>query len=148
MGNHRWDLRDPAAALTGIARRHQLRPGMVIVGLIELPNTIQHLLDTTVLYDADRPPDEARHCAVLIRRAANRLFGPRVVIGTPRHAFLTVVVRRGPLRLSSADRRWWEGWRQAEHELPVFDGTLVVMTEQGWRSADDQLVGFQPALAA
>lgn len=148
MATSRSDLRDPAAALAGIARRHQLRPGMVIIGLLEHPSTIQHLLDTTVLYDAAEAPEQARHCGVLIQRAAERLFGPRLILGQPRHTFLTVVVRRGPLVVTSEDQRWFDGWREAEHRLPVLDGTLVLLTDQGWMCAGNKRVGFLPALVA
>lgn len=148
MRNHQGELRDPAAVLNGIARRHQLRPGMVIVGLIELPDTIQHVLDSAVLYTTERAPAEARDCAALVREAAQRLFGPRVILGRPRHSFLTVLVQRGPLELTAADTRWVDGWQQAEHEVPVFNGKLVLLTEQGWCSADGRRRGFHPALAA
>src|SRR5262245_60000127 len=116
------DVRDLAAAVTGIAQQHQLRPGMVVVGLIELPDTIQHLLDTTVLYAEEQAPPDARHCAALIREGAERLFGPRLVLGRPRHTFLTVVARRGPLELTASDRRWLEGWQLSDLEVPVHAG--------------------------
>ena len=147
MGTKRGELRDLAAALTGITRRHQLRPGMVIVGLIELPDTIQHLLDTAVLATADRAAADVRDCAARVRDVAERLFGPRVVLGQPRHSFLTVVVRHGPLEFTATDHRWIDGWLQADHGVPVLDAALVLMTEHGWRCADNRRRGYHPALA-
>ncbi|MEQ7123550.1 hypothetical protein ABN034_03410 [Actinopolymorpha sp. B11F2] len=147
MRTQRGELRDPAAALAGIARRHRLRAGMVIIGLVELPDTIQHLLDTAVLALTDRTTDEIRHCAAAVRDTAERLFGPRVSVGPPRHSFLTVIVRSGPLEITAADRRWLEGWRQSGHDVPAFDGHVILLTEQGWRTADDRQRGYHPTLA-
>ncbi len=121
---------------------------MVIVGLVELPETIQHLLDTAVLHTAERAPAEPRDCAARICQAARQLFGPRLTLGTPRHSLLTVLVRRGALELTSTDQSWLDGWQQAELRLPVFNGKLVLLTEQGWCSADGQRRGFHPVLAA
>jgi hypothetical protein len=147
MGTERGKLRDPAAVLTGIARRHRLRAGMVIIGLVELPDTIQQLLDTTVLALTDRTGYELRHCAAIVRDTAERLFGPRVILGPPRHSFLTVIVRSGPLDLTAADRQWLDGWRESGHGVPAFDGQVILLTELGWRTADDKQRGYHPTLA-
>ncbi len=148
MDSRTGEVRDLAGVVTGIARRHRLRPGIVVVGLIELPDTIQHILDTAIIYTADCGPAEARDCAGLIRDTAQRLFGPRATLGRPRHSFLTVVVRNGPLEVTAADRRWIDGWRHADHGIPAFGGKVVLLTEQGWRSADDKRCGYHPTLAA
>jgi hypothetical protein len=148
MDRSTGELRDLAAAVTGIARCHRLTPGIVVVGLIELPDTIQHLLDTAILSMAGSGPTEARDCAGLIRRTAQRLFGPRVTLGQPRHLFLTVVVRNGPLELTAADHAWIDGWRESDHGVPAYGGKVVLLTDRGWRSAHDKRRGYHPALAA
>jgi hypothetical protein len=148
MDSSTGELRDLAAAVTRVARRHRLRPGMVVIGLFELPDTIQHLLDTAVLQTSDCGSVDARDCAALIRDTARRLFGPRTTLGRPRHLFLTVVVRHGRLEFGAADQRWIDGWLLADHETPAFGGKVVLLTEQGWRSADDKRGGYHPALAA
>jgi hypothetical protein len=148
MDRSTGELRDLAAAVTGIARCHRLTPGIVVVGLIELPDTIQHLLDTAILSAGRRVPAEARDCAGLIRSTAQRLFGPRLTLGQPRHLFLTVVVRNGPLELTAADRAWIDGWQQADHGVPAYGGRVVLLTDRGWRSAHDNRGGYHPALAA
>ncbi len=148
MGHNPWELRDPAATLDGIARRHELRPGLVIVGLVEHPDTIQQLLDTTIVYEQSPAPADVRDCAKLIRTGARRLYGPRLTAGLPRHSFVTVVIRQGATSLCVDDRRWLAGWRLSDHRLAVWTGELILLTEHGWcSSSTHHSTGAMPSLA-
>ena len=142
-----WELRDPGAAVDDIAKRHILRPGQVLVGLFELPASSQRLLDTVLAYEGDQAPTDIRECALLVRTAARDVFGGRLIVGEPRHAFVSLIVRNGPLRTTDEERRWLLGWVHASHRLPVYTGELFSLTEQGWLSAHEE-VGYHPALAA
>ena len=148
MERYPWELRDPGAAVEAIARQHVLRPGQVVVGLFELPSSIQRLLDTALVFEGDHAPTDVRDCAWLIDQAAHQVFGPRLVVGEPRHAFVTVVVRHGSLEILDDDRRWLLGWQHADHRLPAYTGELFVFTEQGWRSPAHPLRGHHPVFAA
>lgn len=148
MGHNPWELRDPAATLDGMARRHELRPGLVVVGLVEHPDTIQQLLDTTIVYEQSPAPGDVRDCAKLIRTAARRLYGPRLTAGLPRHSFVTVVIRQGAPSLCVDDRRWLAGWRLSDHRLDVWTGELILLTEHGWcSSSTHHATGAMPSLA-
>jgi hypothetical protein len=150
MTPYPWELRDPAAAVDGIARRHRLYPGVVVAALVELPSTTQQLLDTMVVYEGDDPPSDARVCALLAQEAARQLFEPRATIGPPRHSFVTIVARNGDLAFEPAEYSWLIGWQHADHRLPVYTGELILLTEQGWRAEHDHsnLTGFSPVLVA
>lgn len=142
-----WELRDPGAAVDDIAKRHIPRPGQVLVGLFELPATSQRLLDTVLAYEGNQSPTDIRECALLVREAARQVFGGRLIVGEPRHAFVTVIVRHGSLHTTDEERRWLLGWMHAGHRLPVYTGELFSLTEHGWHSAHEQ-IGHHPALAA
>jgi hypothetical protein len=151
MAPYPWELRDPAAVIDDVARQHQLRPGLIVAGLVQLPSTTQRLLDTTVIYEAEHSPADVRDCAWLAKQAAHRLFEPRVTLGPPQHSFVTIVVRNGGLDFEPTDAGWLLGWQHADHRLPVYTGELILFTEQGWHAADlrhDDLVGFSPVLVA
>jgi hypothetical protein len=150
MTPYPWELRDPAAAVDGIARRHQLHPGVVVVALVELPSTTQQLLDTTVMYEGEHPPTDARECAFLAQQAARHLFEPRATIGPPRHSFVTIVARNGDLAFEPAEYGWLIGWQHANHRLPVYTGEVMLLTEQGWCAEHDHsnLTGYSPVLVA
>lgn len=151
MDTYPWELRDPAAALDGVARQHELHPGLIIAALVEHPSTTQRLLDTTIVYEGEHAPDDVRECARLAKQAARRLFEPRATLGPPQHSFVTIVVRNGELDFEATDTGWLLGWQHADHRLPVYTGELILFTDQGWHAADlrqDDHVGFSPVLVA
>jgi len=140
-----WDVRDPSALLDEIAARHDMHAGLVVVGLVEDPPRQQRLVDSTVAWD-DRSPPEREECSDLIRSAVGRLpVVPRAI--PPRHAYTTVVCRGGRAIIGPAEAVWLYGWRYANHLQPVFQGDLLLVTDHGWCSFDDDSGGSAPRLA-
>jgi len=142
-----WDVRDPGRLLDEIVERHDLHAGLVVVGLVEDPPRQQQLLGSTVAWDGLSPPDRDE-CRELIRSAVNRLPIQADWTLPPRHAFTTVVCRSGRAIIGPAEAVWLYGWRYANHLQPVFQGDLLLVTDHGWCSFDDDSGGSTPRLAA
>jgi hypothetical protein len=49
---------------------------------------------------------------------------------------------------TSQEVRWGYGLLYGKDLLHVFTGDVLLVTEHGWRSMDDDLAGRKPALAA
>lgn len=141
-----WDLRDPAALIEAIDRMHPLRPGRVIMGLVDRPSTDQVLVDAVVVADGQPQPDDERAVKDLMEDVAHRLFIDRAGDRPPRHAFVIVVARNGRVVIRDDDDMWGWGLLYSNHLEPAFYGDMILVTEHGWRCFQDETAGRHPAL--
>jgi hypothetical protein len=145
----KWELRDPGALLEEVAHRHALHPGLVVSALVEHASTSQRLVATEVVYDDERPPLPEQH-REFVGPALQRLPIPEWTPDHPpaEHTVALVIARRGRVVFTSQEVRWGYGLLYGKDLLHVFTGDLLLVTEHGWRSMDDDLAGRKPALAA
>lgn len=143
-----WDIRDPALLITELDQRHPFRPGRVIVGLVEHPTTLQHLVASRTVWDDEQPPPDYHELNDLLRDTAIELFGDR----DPRrrtpviHTWITAICRPGRVVWGPLEHLWFLGWRYSNHLLPTFVSDTVTVTEHGWRMHGDDIAGTTPAL--
>ena len=143
-----FELRDPRQLLQDVCRAGPLVEGDLLIVLIEEPSARQHVvavrrlaarqwqgLDQMDRSDVFR--EEARALPLDVRRGE-----------PPRHLLLTILVRRGLTVLDGTDAEVLDGWRYANHLMPVFDGGLLLVTEHGWYDWLTGLAGHTPALVA
>jgi hypothetical protein len=151
-----WQLRDPAGFLDDLSRLLPLSPGL-IVALVRRPAEEQRLLAAVPVHwnplqpNADDVQEELDRsaCCDLLRRAAVKLWGRRRDASGPRkHAFVTVVSRPGRVVHGPYEARITRAWRYANHLLPVMSGELLLVTQHGWASDEDDSCGGEPALAS
>jgi hypothetical protein len=142
-----WDLRDPAEIIHLLDEEHRLHAGHVVVGLIERPSTDQLLVASRVIWERPEPPPFKEICD-LLRSATRSLYVGRDHGYPVEHAYITLVARRGRVVLTDDVLAWGLGWLYFSYAQPVFKGTLLTVTEHGWRDFDTESAGAVPALAS
>lgn len=141
-----YDLRDPRQLLHDVCRADPLAEGDLLIVLVEEPSTRQHVVTVRRLAAHRWQGLNQMDRSDVLRREAEALPLDLRRREPPRHLLLTILVRRGLTVLDGTDAEVLEGWRYANHLMPVFDGGLLVVTEHGWYDWLTGLAGHTPAL--
>lgn len=143
-----YDLRDPQQLLDDVCRTNPLVEGELLIVLVEDPSQSQHLVAVRRLAGRQwQGLDQIARSDVLRGEAESLPLDARER-GAPRHLLLTIRVRRGLTVIDGVDAEVLEGWRYANHLMPVFDGGLLVVTEHGWYDWLTGCAGHSPAIVA
>ncbi len=140
-----WDLRDPERLITDVATRTVLKDDTVLAVLVRQPSTEQKIVAVRRLDLSARQEGFEELRDVLCDLA--RSF-PLPDVRPPRHALVTVIVRRGRCVFGPNEGNWLSGWRYSNHFAPVYDSGLILVTEHGWADFMSQFAGHEPRLVA
>jgi hypothetical protein len=143
-----YDLRDPQQLLDDVCQSHDFVEGDLLLVLIEEPSSHQSVVAVRRLTARQwQGLDQLERSDVLCREAEALPLDARWR-GAIRHLLLTILVRRGLTLLDRGDAEVLEGWRYANHGMPVFDGGLLLVTEHGWYDWLSGCAGHSPSLVA
>jgi len=139
-----YEFRDPEELIRDVATLVDLVEDRAFVALVHLPATEQRVvevreLDLPALLDDD--DDISDHlCGVA------RSFDIPQAAPSPRHALVTVLVRRGRCVFGPNEGVWLRGWRYSNHHTRAYDSDLILVTEHGWTDFMTEWSGHEPSL--
>lgn len=138
-----YELRDPEALIREVAVVVDLLEDHAFVVLVHLPSTEQRVLEVrelalpALLDDDDDISDHL--CGI-----ARSFEIPEA--RSPRHALVTVIVRRGRCLLGPNEGVWLRGWRYSHHFAAAYNSDLILVTEHGWTDFMTTWSGHEPRL--
>ena len=142
-----WEFRDPGAVVAAVLTENEHREGDASLVLVRDPSTDQEIVHTTYLpVRRTRGLNDSQR-EELLARSAQAMPIPVPPDLRPRHAIMTIVVRRGYAVIGPPEEKWLMAWHYSNHLVHVFTADLVVVTEHGWVDFMSGLGGLEPRLA-